>query len=63
MVKWLLRRCEDCGKYTLNTVLCPTCGGKVRIPHPAKFSPDDKYIQYRTLKKIEDETAPSSKET
>jgi H/ACA ribonucleoprotein complex subunit 3 len=27
--------------------LCPYCGGKVKIPHPAKFSPDDKYIKYR----------------
>jgi len=28
------------------------CGGKVRVPHPPKFSPDDKYIKYRmALKK------------
>jgi H/ACA ribonucleoprotein complex subunit 3 len=62
MVKWLLRRCKDCGKYTLNTVLCPYCSGKVRIPHPAKFSLDDKYIQYRTPKKMEQETTSSSNE-
>jgi len=44
---WLLRKCVKCGKYTLNKVLCPYCGGKVRVPHPPKFSPDDKYLKYR----------------
>ena len=44
---WLLRKCEKCGKYTLKIDVCPYCGGKVRIPHPAKFSPDDKYLKYR----------------
>jgi H/ACA ribonucleoprotein complex subunit 3 len=44
---WLLRRCGKCGKYTLNRELCPLCGGKVHVPHPAKFSPDDKYLKYR----------------
>ena len=27
--------------------MCPYCKQPVRIPHPAKFSPDDKYIKYR----------------
>lgn len=44
---WLLRRCEKCGTYTLKIDTCSHCGGKVRIPHPAKFSPDDKYMKYR----------------
>jgi len=44
---WLLRKCVKCGKYTLKTDCCPYCGGNVRIPHPAKFSPDDKYLKYR----------------
>jgi len=44
---WLLRKCVKCGMYTLNTAKCPHCGGEVRIPHPAKFSPDDKYVKYR----------------
>ena len=47
-VVWLLRKCEKCEKYTLNQEVCPACGGKVHIPHPAKFSPDDKYAKYRT---------------
>jgi H/ACA ribonucleoprotein complex subunit 3 len=44
---WLMRRCTKCGNYTLNTDVCPVCGGAVRIPHPPKFSPDDKYLKYR----------------
>lgn len=47
MMVWLLRKCEKCGKYTLNKEACPYCGGKVLVPHPPKFSPDDKYLVYR----------------
>jgi H/ACA ribonucleoprotein complex subunit 3 len=46
-VVWLLRKCERCGSYTLKTDVCPRCGGKVHITHPAKFSPEDKYLKYR----------------
>ncbi|MCK5592988.1 RNA-protein complex protein Nop10, partial [Candidatus Bathyarchaeota archaeon] len=44
---WLLRKCEKCKKYTLRQEKCPYCGGTVRIPHPARFSPDDRYAKYR----------------
>ena len=44
---WLLRKCVKCGKYTLSHAICPHCGGEVRIPHPVKFSPEDKYAKYR----------------
>jgi len=47
MVRWLLRKCKKCTKYTLNVTSCPYCGGEVKIPHPAKFSLDDKYLKYR----------------
>jgi len=50
---WLLRKCEKCGKYTLKKNKCPHCGGKVRIPHPPKFSPDDKYLKYKMALKEE----------
>jgi len=46
-VVWLLRRCQKCATYTLKKDVCPRCGGAVRIPHPAKFSPEDKYLKYR----------------
>ena len=46
---WLMRKCRECGKYTLEKNKCPYCGAKVSIPHPAKFSPDDKYAKYKGL--------------
>jgi H/ACA ribonucleoprotein complex subunit 3 len=52
MMVWLLRRCEKCKSYTLNQGECPHCGGNVRIPHPAKFSPEDKYAKYRRAMKM-----------
>jgi len=44
---WLLRRCERCDKYTIRVDSCPDCGGAVKIPHPPKFSMDDRYRKYR----------------
>ncbi|MCK5627939.1 RNA-protein complex protein Nop10 [Candidatus Bathyarchaeota archaeon] len=49
----LLRTCRRCEKYTLERKLCPYCGGEVRIPHPPKFSPEDKYLKYRIALKPE----------
>lgn len=49
---WLLRKCEQCGRYTLNLEKCPYCGGRVRVAHPAKFSPQDKYAKYRRAMKV-----------
>jgi H/ACA ribonucleoprotein complex subunit 3 len=40
----------------MNTNVCPYCGGSVRIPHPPKFSPDDKYLKYRVA--VRKEAAP-----
>ncbi|MGC9071540.1 MAG: RNA-protein complex protein Nop10 [Acidilobus sp.] len=50
-MQWLLRRCTACGRYTLAKDKCPYCGGTLRVPHPPKFSPDDKYVRYRYLLK------------
>lgn len=50
---WLLRKCKQCEKYTLDLEKCPYCGGEVRVPHPAKFSPQDKYAKYRRAMKAE----------
>ena len=44
---WLLRKCSKCEKYTLNQETCPSCGGVVQTPHPAKFSIDDRYQKYK----------------
>jgi H/ACA ribonucleoprotein complex subunit 3 len=42
----LLRKCPACNSYTLEK-RCPKCGSETVSPHPAKFSPDDKYARYR----------------
>lgn len=47
----LLRKCIKCGTYTLNPNFCPKCGSEVRLAHPPKFSPADKYGVYRRLMK------------
>jgi H/ACA ribonucleoprotein complex subunit 3 len=48
---WLLRQCAKCGNYTLKLDTCPYCGGNLHVPHPAKFSPVDKYLKYRVAMK------------
>jgi H/ACA ribonucleoprotein complex subunit 3 len=54
---WLIRKCINCSSYTLNKEKCPTCGGPVKIPHPAKFSLDDRYSKYKIrMKRISEES-------
>jgi H/ACA ribonucleoprotein complex subunit 3 len=54
---WLMRKCAKCGNYTLKKDRCPYCAEEVAIPHPPKFSPDDKYLRYRmALKRGNHET-------
>ncbi|MCD6264304.1 RNA-protein complex protein Nop10 [Candidatus Bathyarchaeota archaeon] len=58
---WLLRYCPRCDRYTLNQERCPICGGEVKIPHPAKFSMDDRYRKYRLkLMRMKREEAPEA---
>jgi len=60
---WLMRKCSECGRYTLRKDKCPFCGGSVHIPHPAKFSPDDKYAKYKGLmRSFKNEGNSSSRE-
>jgi H/ACA ribonucleoprotein complex subunit 3 len=42
-----LYKCTKCNKYTLNQKTCPKCGGIVSDPKPPKYSPQDKYGDYR----------------
>ncbi|MCE4603729.1 MAG: RNA-protein complex protein Nop10 [Aeropyrum sp.] len=46
-MQWILRRCSACGRYTLRKDRCPSCGGKLVVPHPPRFSPDNRYLRYR----------------
>ncbi|MDQ3869772.1 MAG: RNA-protein complex protein Nop10 [Thermoproteota archaeon] len=45
-MKHLIRKCSVCNGYTLRQ-LCPKCNAHTIDPHPAKYSPDDKYFRYR----------------
>ncbi|MEM3525780.1 MAG: RNA-protein complex protein Nop10 [Candidatus Jordarchaeaceae archaeon] len=51
-MKYLLRKCISCGEYTLKEV-CPYCKGKVRIPHPPRFSIEDRVGKWRRQLKKE----------
>jgi H/ACA ribonucleoprotein complex subunit 3 len=45
-MRFQLRKCSKCSHYTLKDK-CPKCDGDTKSVHPAKFSPDDKYMRYR----------------
>jgi H/ACA ribonucleoprotein complex subunit 3 len=45
-MKHLIRKCCECNRYTLRKQ-CPICNAPTIDPHPAKYSPDDKYVRYR----------------
>ncbi|NHV45469.1 MAG: RNA-protein complex protein Nop10 [Candidatus Verstraetearchaeota archaeon] len=42
-----MKKCSFCGEYTLRDDKCPYCGGQLKNPHPARFSPENKYSKYR----------------
>jgi H/ACA ribonucleoprotein complex subunit 3 len=41
-----IMRCQKCQSYTISDK-CPKCGGPLENVFPPKFSPQDKYQQYR----------------
>ncbi|QUC64495.1 RNA-protein complex protein Nop10 [Nitrosopumilus sp. K4] len=45
-MRFQLRKCVNCNKYTLKEK-CLKCNQDTISAHPAKFSPDDKYMRYR----------------
>jgi H/ACA ribonucleoprotein complex subunit 3 len=44
-MKVSIRKCCECGRYTLKDVCF--CGGKTYMPIPPRFSPEDPYGKYR----------------
>jgi H/ACA ribonucleoprotein complex subunit 3 len=46
MARFVMRKCTKCGSYGLSEK-CVKCGGETIMPHPPKFSPDDKYLELR----------------
>ena len=51
-MRFQLRKCVSCNHYTLKDK-CPKCNEKTKTAHPAKFSPDDKYMKYRLAEMYE----------
>ena len=49
-MRFQMRKCNACNRYTLKYE-CPKCAEKTITVHPAKFSPDDKYMRYRLAEK------------
>ena len=49
-MRFQLRSCPKCNKYTLKEK-CSLCNEDTKSSHPAKFSPDDKYMRYRLAEK------------
>lgn len=45
-MRFQMRRCSACNRYTLKA-RCQACGSETVSVHPARFSPDDKYMRYR----------------
>lgn len=45
---WLIRRCPSCRTYTLKRS-CPRCGTETVRAHPARFSPEDRFVAYRAM--------------
>ncbi len=52
-MRYQIRRCSRCRAYTMKA-LCPKCRGDTLSVHPAKFSPDDKYMRYRLAERYQD---------
>ncbi len=45
-------KCPECKAYTMKEK-CPECGEKSINPKPSKYSPQDKYGEYRRKAKSE----------
>ena len=62
VMRWLMRKCPRCGRYTLKRDICPVCGAQLAVPHPPRFSPEDKYVAYRYKMKVLSGLIPSAEE-
>ena len=51
-MRFQLRKCSKCNSYTLKKS-CSKCDIDTVSVHPAKFSPDDKYMKYRLAERYE----------
>ena len=49
-MRFKLRKCLSCKKYTMKNT-CEKCNKQTVLAHPAKFSPDDRYLKLRIVGK------------
>ena len=49
-MRFQIRKCPICMRYTLMQK-CQKCNEQTIMVHPAKFSPDDKYLNIRIAEK------------
>lgn len=47
-MKTSLRKCRSCDEYTLKDK-CPRCGAMTIVPIPARYSPEDRWGEYRRM--------------
>ena len=52
-MKFQIRKCIQCNHFTLKDV-CYQCHEETISAHPAKYSPDDKYLRYRIMNKFKE---------
>jgi len=45
-MRTLLRKCQSCKEYTMGD-RCSRCDEKAVVPVPPRYSPDDKWGEYR----------------
>ena len=48
-----IRRCAGCGIYTLQPV-CPKCSSDTVCTIPMKYSPEDRYGEYRRRSNLQE---------
>jgi H/ACA ribonucleoprotein complex subunit 3 len=51
-LRTLLMKCASCKSYTLRAT-CPNCSSPTVMAMPAKYSPEDRYGEYRRRLKME----------
>jgi len=54
-----IRVCRTCARYSL-AERCPSCGAATRSPHPARYSPEDRWGRYRRALLAEAGSVPGS---
>ncbi|MEM2637260.1 MAG: RNA-protein complex protein Nop10 [Candidatus Korarchaeota archaeon] len=60
-MRFKMKRCPKCWNYTF-AELCPYCGAQTQSPHPPRFSPADKWGEYRRRAKLQMESSDNKNE-